>query len=288
MRTKTVFLVAMVTAGLLLFLVASAQTEYGTRERPLEGQRRETLRALARYLDAAARSALEGATYEALHGTSSEARFLSSIRSFARSAADFHTMMDNYQTLPFEVPAQVDDLTILAQQVNDHIRSDRGLGEDDDCEVILDVLERMRLLLTGRDVEVPAAHVMSALSGSRLREFRQLAQDVDSSATRAHERAQRDVGDYPQRGQQVLSELHYFAVESRGLHSRADAGQINPQQIGPTVSQLLEDARQADRSMRDARVFTSVWDDSGQTITMLQRMARLVQPRHHDDEVATK
>jgi hypothetical protein len=288
MRPKTVFLVAMVTAGLLLCLVASAQTEYGTRDRPLEGQRSETLRALARYLDETARGALEGATYEALHGTSSEARFLSSIRSFARRAADFHTMMDNYQALPFEVPAQVDDLTILAQQVNDHIRSDRGLGEDDDCEVILDVLERMRLLLTGRDVEVPAAHVMLALSGSRLREFRQLAQDVDSSASRAHERAKRDVGDYPQRGQQFLGELHYFALQSRGLHSRADAGQVNPQQIGPTVSHLLEDARQADRSMRDARVFTSVWDDSGRTITMLQRMASLVQPRHHDDEVATK
>jgi hypothetical protein len=281
----------MVTAGILLGLsleVASAETQYGTRDRPLEGQRRETLRALARYLDATARSAVEGATYEALHGTSSEARFLSSIHSFARHAADFHTMMDNYQTLPFEVPAQVDDLTILAQQVNDHIRSDRGLGEDDDCEVILDVLERMRLLLTGRDVEVPAAHVMLALSGSRLREFRQLAQDVDSSATRAHDRAKRDVGDYPQRGQQFLGELQYFAVQSRGLHSRADAGQVNPQQIGPTVSHLLEDARQADRSMRAARVFTSVWDDSGWTITMLQRMASLVQPRHHDDEVATK
>jgi hypothetical protein len=291
MRTKTLFLVAVVTGGVLLGLslqVASQETQYGTRDRPLEGQHFETLRALARYLDATARGALEGATYEALHGTSSEARFLPLIRSFAHRAADFHAMMDNYQTLPFEVPAQVDDLTILAHQVNDQIRSDRGLGEDDDCEVILDVLERMRLLLAGGDVEVPAAHVASALSGSRLREFRQLAQDVDSSATRAHEIAKRDAGHYPHRGQQFLGELYYFAVQSRGLHGRTDAGPVNPQQIEPTVSLLLEDARQADRSMRDARVFTSVWDDSGRTITMLQRMASLVQPRHHDDEAATK
>jgi hypothetical protein len=28
--------------------------------------------------------------------------------------------------------------------------------------------------------------------------------------------------------------------------------------------------------MRDARVFTSVWDDSGRTITLLHRMASLV------------
>ena len=156
-------------------------------------------------------------------------------------------------------------------------RSARALESTyENWDAILDVLERMRLLLAGRDVEVPAAHVVAALSGSRLQEFRQLAHDVDSNATRAHERAQRDVGDYPHRGQQFLGELHYLAAQSRGLHSRADVGQVNPQQIGPAVNLLLEDARQADRSMRDARVFTSVWDDSGRTITMLRRMASLV------------
>jgi hypothetical protein len=65
-------------------------------------------------------------------------------------------------------------------------------------------------------------------------------------------------------------------VQSRDLRRRADAAQVNPQQIGPVVDRLLEDARQADRRMRDARVFTSVWDDSGRTITILRRMAGLV------------
>jgi len=126
------------------------------------------------------------------------------------------------------------------------------------------------------DVDVPAAHVVAALSGVRLQEFRQLAQDVDSSATRAHDRAKRDLANYPERGPQFLGELSYFAAQSRDLETRASAAQVDPQQIGPIVDRLLEEARQADRRMRDARVFTSVWDDSGRTITILYRMASLV------------
>jgi hypothetical protein len=280
MRAKTLLLVATAAGGIVLgasLQAGSAETPYGTQDGPLEGQRYQTLRVLALHLDQTAGGALEGAINDVQHGASSEARFLASIRSFARSADAFHRLVDNKPTLPFEVPAQVEDLTTRAHQVSDRIRSAHALeGTYENWEAILDVLERMRLLLAGRDVEVPAPHVVTALSGSRLQEFRQLAQDVDSSATRAHERALREVGDYPHRGQQFLGELHYFAAQSRGLHSRADAGQVNPRQIGPAVNLLLEDARQADRSMRDARVFASVWDDSGRTITMLRRMASLV------------
>jgi hypothetical protein len=281
MRTKTLFLVATGAAGVLLgawLPAASAETPYGTRDRPLEGQRYETMRGLAHHLGETARGALEGATNDAQRETSSsDDRFLSSIRSFARGADDFNRMVDSYRTLPFEVPAQVDALTTLAHQVNDRIRAARALENTyDDWDAILDVLNRMGVLLGGGDVAVPAAHVVAALSGSALQEFRQLAQDLDISATEAHGRAKRDVGDYPSRGQQFLGELYYFEVQSRDLHGRADAAQVNPQQIGPAVDRLLEEARQADRRMRDARVFTSVWDDSGRTITILRRMANLV------------
>ncbi len=279
MRAKTLLLVATV-AGIVLapsLLAGSAETPYGTHDGPLEDQRYGTLRALALHLDETARGALVGAIDEVQHGASSEARFLAPIRSFARGADAFHRLTDDNPALPFEVPAEVEDLTTRAHQVSDRIRSAHALESTyENWDAILDVLERMRLLLAGREVEVPAPHVVAALSGSRLQEFRQLAHDVDSNATRAHERAQREVGDYPHRGEQFLGELHYFAAQSRGLHSRADAGQVHPQQIGPAVNLLLEDARQADRGMRDARVFASVWDDSGRTITMLRRMATLV------------
>jgi len=255
---------------------APAEAQYGTRDQPLDGQRYETLRALTRHLDETARGALEGATDEVRQGTPSAARFLWSIRSFARRAADFNGMIEEYPTSPFEVLTEVDALTSFAHQVNDRIHSTPALeSTDDDWLAILDDLERIKLLLAGREVEVPAAHVVAALSGSRLQEFRELARDVDSSATRAHDTAKRDASNYP-RGRQFLDELQYFAAQSRSLHSRADAGQVKPQQMGPSVDDLLEEARQADRRMRDALVFTSLWDDSGRTIIMLERMASLV------------
>lgn len=280
MRTKTLFLVATVAAGVLLgpaLQTVSAETPYGTPGRPLEGQRYATLCALAAHLDETSRGALEGAADEAQRGTSSAAMLQSSIRSFARGADDFRRILDNYRRLPFEIPARVADLTTLAQQLNDSVRAARGLESTyEEWQAILDVLERMRLLLAGGDVLVPAAHAVAALSGSRLQEFRQLANDLDISATQAHETAKRDLGGYRERGQQFLGELHHFAAQSRGLHSRADSAPVNPQQMGPIVDGLLEDARQADRRMRDARVFTSVWNDSGRTITILHRMASLV------------
>jgi hypothetical protein len=280
MRGKTLLLVAAVAGGIVLapsLAAGSAETPYGTHDGSLEGRRYRTLRALALHLDETARGALESAINEVRHGASAQARFLASIRSFAHGADALHCLTDDNSTLPFEAAAEVEDLAARARQVSDRIRSAGALESTyDDWEAILDVLERMRLLLAGGDVEVPAPHVVGVLSGSRLQEFRQLAHDVDSNATRAHETAQREVGDYKHRGQQFLGELHYFATQSRGLHSRADAGQVHPQQIGPAVNLLLEDARQADRSMRDARVFASVWVDSGRTITMLRRMASLV------------
>ena len=282
MRTKTLFLVATGAAGVLLgtsWQASSAEAQHGTRDQPLEGQRYETLRALANHLDETARGALEGAADESHRGASSseEDRFLSSIRAFARGAEDFHRMVDDYWTSAFDVPAQVDALTTQARQVNGRIRAAHALENSyDDWDAILDVLGRMSLLLAGHDVEVPAAHVVAALSGSRLQEFRQLARELDVSATQAHERAKRDVGEYRSRGQQFLGELYYFEVQSRELHGRADAAQVHPQQIGPVVDRLLEEARRADRRMRDARVFSSVWDDSGRTITLLRRMAGLV------------
>ena len=281
MRTQTLFVAAILAACVFFgpsVHGAPAEVRYGTPEQPLEGPRYETLRGLAHHLEETAQGALEGAADDAQREpSSSDARFLPSVRTFAREVADFQRMLENYATSPFEVPAQLANLTARGQHAYDRMRSAHALESTyDDWDAMLDVLQRMRLLLSGRDVDVPVAHVVTALSGPRLQEFRQLAQDVDSSATRAHDRAKRDLRDYPQRGEQFLGELSYFAAQSRDLGSRAKAAQVSPQQIGPIVNRLLEEARQADRRMRDARVFTSVWDDSGRTITILYRMASLV------------
>jgi hypothetical protein len=251
----------------------------GTRPGPLVGERYRTLRALAQYLDRTARGALEGATDDVRHGTpsgSEEARFLFAVRSFARSAAAFDRRVGDYQARPFEVPPEVSELATTAREVSGRLRAAHALESTyDEWDGVMDVLERMSLLLAGGEVTVPAAHVAPALSGPDLAELRRLAHDLDLSSTRAHATAKRTTGNYA-RGEQFLGELGYFAAQSRDLHLRADTANVDPQLMGPIVHHLLEEARLADRRMRDAKTFTEVWDDSGRTITILERMATLV------------
>ena len=252
---------------------------YGTRQRPLAGDRYQKLRGLAQYLDQTAQGALEGATDDVSHGTaggSEEGRFVFSIRAFARTTSEFHRRVDQYAQRPFEVPPQVVMLTQTARDVSERIRAAHALESTyDEWEGVNDVLQRMSLLLAGSDVKVPAAYVVPALSGPSLQQFRQLVHDLDISTTRAHATAKREVGKYP-RGEQFLGELSYFAVQSHDLHVQADNGPIGPQLLGPIVDHLLEEARLADRRMRDAKALAEVWDDSGRTITILERMATLV------------
>lgn len=272
---KTIVALAFLTSGPIV-LAAPPALRYGTALRPLAGPRYQTMRLLARYLDTTAQGALEGAVDDARHGPSLDASFLFSIRAFARSADDFHRAIDEYEASPFEIPAQVDALTVRAAELDERIRAAHTLESTyDEWEGIRDVLARMTSLLSGRDVEVPAAYVSPVLSGPALEQFRQLVHDLEISATRAHARAKKEASRYD-RGAQFLGELGYFAAQSRDLHLRADAGDVAPQDIGPIVDHLLEEARQADRRMRDAQTFPELWDDSGRTITILERMTTLV------------
>jgi hypothetical protein len=249
---------------------------YGTAQHPLAGPRYQTMRALARYFDTTAQGALEGAVDDARHGSSADASFLFSIRAFARSADDFRRTVDEYETRPFEMPSQVAALAVRAGEIDARIRTARTLESTyDEWEGIRDVLGRMTSLMEGSEVEVPAAYIVPALTGPALEQFRQLVHELEISATRAHARAKKEESRY-ERGRQFLGELGYFEAQSRDLHLRADAGDVAPQEIGPIVDHLLEEARQADRRLRDAQTFPEIWDDSGRTITILQRMTTLV------------
>lgn len=280
MKTTGSFLACAVAVGLLLAgftaPVASAVID-GTGEGPLDGPRYQTMRSLAHYLDETAQGLLEGASDTVLHGRSSEARFLSPIRSFARSARDFRSAVDGYRQAPFDVSARQAALAEVARAVNERLRSAGALERTYlEWNAVTDVLHRMELLLAGGDVKVPPTYVVPSLSGARLEQFRQLAGALDGSATLAHTRAQQELGSYQHRGRQFLGELHYFAALSRDLHARADAGDVRPKGMGPIVDDLLKEARDADRRMRDANVFKEVWDQSGRTIAILQQMANLV------------
>jgi hypothetical protein len=273
-------IVAIVAAATLVscpvVLAAPPAVLYGTALRPLAGPRYQTMRSLARYFDTTAQGALEGAVDDARHGASPDASFVFSIRAFARSADDFRRTVDEYEVRPFDVPSQVEALAARAGEIDEKIRAARTLESTyDEWEGIRDVLGRMTSLMAGQEVEVPAAYISPVLAGPALEQFRQLVHDLEISATRAHARAKKEAVRYD-RGKQFLGELGYFEAQSRDLHLRADAGDVAPQEIGPIVDHLLEEARLADRRMRDAQTFSEVWDDSGRTITILQRLTTLV------------
>ena len=281
MEGPKTFLAATAAAGVFLTggfaRTSSAQDDPGIRAHQLVGARYDTMIALAHYLDVTAQGALEGADDEVRRGSPSGARFLSTIRSFAGSTRDLERTLRERQATSVELPSQVADLTRRAGLLDGQIRSAHALASTyDDWDAVTDVLRRMTSLLAGQHVEVPTAYVVPALAGPRLVQLRQLASDLEVSSTRAHDKASRAVGEYRERGQQFLGELRHFAGQSKDLHTQSTVGEVDPQKIGPLVDQLLDDARQADRRMRDAEVFTEVWDDSGRTITILQRMASLL------------
>jgi hypothetical protein len=274
---KTIAALAILTSCPVVLAAPPAMVMlYGTAQRPLAGAQYQKMRALGRYLDTTAQGALEGAVDDARHGAASDASFLFSIRAFARSADDFRHTLDGYEAKPFEVPFEIDALAVRAREIEEKIRAAHTLESTyDEWEGIRDVLGRMTALTAGNDVEVPVAYISPVLAGPVLEQFRQLVHDLEVSATRAHSRARKEASRYD-RGRQFLGELGYFEEQSRDLRLRADAGDVAPQEIGPIVDRLLEEARLADRRMRDAQTFPEIWDDSGRTITILQRLTTLV------------
>ena len=291
---------------------ASAQTVWGTYEQPLEGRRFETMRALAHYLDEAAQDVLAGTVQARRRGTPADRRYITAVRDFARQAESFHTRMDDYSVSQFDVTDEVDYLTARARRVNQLVRRGSAYqGTYDDWNTVTDTLGRMRRVLNGEDVEVPAAHDEygdydrdygylgrggnadrgtvttdrtdtyggtysgAALTGARLQQFRELAQQLDTSARQTLTAAERNAPNND-RARSILADLRHFAEQARSLHDRSDANDVAPREIGGIVDHLREDARLADRNMRDARAFSDAWDEWSRTIDVLNRMANLM------------
>jgi len=291
---------------------ASAQTVWGTYDQPLEGRRFETMRALAHYLDEAAQDALAGTVQARRRGTPADRRYITAVRDFARQAESFHTRMDDYDVSPFEVPDEVDYLAARARRVSQLVRGVGAYqGTYDDWNSVTDTLSRMRRALNGEDVEVPPAHDEygdynrdygylgrggtadrgivttgrtdtyggtysgAALTGARLQQFRDLAHQLDTSASRTLVAAERGAPS-DDRARGILADLRHFAEQARNLHDRSDANELAPREIGGIIDHLREDARLADRNMRNARAFSDAWDEWSRTIDVLNRMADLM------------
>lgn len=300
---SSVFVAATVVALAGGAAIASAQDVlYGTRSRPFEGRRYETMRALAHYLDQTAQEALQTAREDYRRGAQGR-RLLPLVRDFARRADSFHTMMDNYEATRRDVPPLVTDLVERARRVNGRLEAPYAAAfrTRQEWGDVVNVLDLMKRAMGGEDVEVPTAHagfedydrdygpfgnvrragdpVSSSafdLTGARLEEFRRLAHDLDTRALRSHQIAETNRANYTRRQEDFLADLRRFAERAHDVHVRADSGRVDPREMRPIVEQLLRDARETDRSLRDTRVFPEVWDQWASTIDVLDRMVTAV------------
>jgi hypothetical protein len=275
---------------------ASAQVTWGTYEQPLEGRRYDMLRALANYLDETSQAMLQSATQDARSGTAAQRRLIPTVRTFVRQAQEFHRSVDSYQAQPDDVVDDVNFMIVRAKRLSDRLRASRGFAStQSDWRNVNDALDRMRRLLAGEDVQVPPAYGdledterdygpfrdvyqgTRGLTGASLQEFRRLAHDLDASAARAVQLAQQ--GGATPGGDRFMSDLQHFATQADNVHQRADANVVDPSEIAPIVSHLLEDARAADRNMRQAGALRNVWYEWSRAMSVLSRMNDLVTQR---------
>ena len=301
----TIFLLGAAGAGAQV----SIQFRYGSPERPLQGRRFETMRALAHYLDERAQSALQQARSTARGGR--QRRFLNDISEFARRADHFHERMDNYLDSPYDLPGEVLALERRAQAVSVRLRDARVYPQTyDDWDAVLDVLNRMKQLLAGYDVQVPPAHRRGfgdeerdsapfqgrepgdplarphersgepgpdVLVGPGPGELQRLAARLDELTTQAHSMAEQGMVERSPRGADFTESLHHFNEDTRALRRQSDAGQVDRRQMADSVDHLLSDARGVNGRFGEVNADPQLRDQWGQVIETLNRMARILQ-----------
>ena len=262
----------------------------------LDGDRYATLRGLAEYVNEGAEFVLQEALEGSRAGSARDTALVTSLRDFARRAAALHQRVDRDRARPAVLVSDVSRLQTLARRVNLRLRRDRGLQDlYEDWDGISRDLADMRRVLAGRDVDLRPpdrewtdAGVADDRGGDRrsdrggfreailtreqMTEFKRLAHDVDAQARRVLDLAERRRADYTGRGDRLLTDLRAFAERTAALHAQSDQNMIRPREVGPSVEQLLADARAADQSMRNARVFETVWAEWARTIQLLESM----------------
>jgi hypothetical protein len=274
---------------------SSPPPEYPTGD--LEGSRYETMRVLSERLSE--RLDLLRDELRATRNTQAETSELATLVERARRLRD---RMQDYSNPYRSVRTDVDELDRLARDYDDRTRnvsaSSRAVQLWDG---VRDVIDRMRRVLAGENVDVPPRDTSSSyptyptsptsptyptyptgpsygtvLSGSALEDFRRSAREIVVRATLARDSAERAGGAYSDSARRVLADMSYFASGARDLESRATASSVDRRDVRTYVDRLLEDARRIDRDMRASSLYSGAWTDWGEVIRMLQRMSDIV------------
>ena len=298
MTRRTLSRSAFVAGALGLMLASAApptgaaaiEFRFGTRSRPLSGQRYETMRRLAARLDDlaehAAREAREGRT----RGTAAEASLLGAMGDFSRRASAFRTRIDRSIDSAVELPNEVLTLERSARRVDnrlargrvpDHVRSDWAQ--------VTDTVDRMKQLLSGGNVTVPygwsgtgalrgtspmpfdTSDPRMWLGGGRVEQAKRLIHELDDRVTRSRAIAE-DRSDRDRRNRRFYDRIRDFAEKVDRLHRYGDEDRIAGSELRPIVEELLADARDVDRSLRDSGAFPELWDEWSGVVSVLDRL----------------
>jgi hypothetical protein len=124
--------------------------------------------------------------------------------------------------------------------------------------------------------ERPYAHPGEDRAVGARGEFAQLAQELDERASRAHEVAERRSASLGRGEQELFARLHRFSDQAHLFHERVEAGQLSRGRLSGSLHQLRDEARDTDRSLRQAEVSPEARDEWHDVLRVLDRMVSLV------------
>lgn len=111
------------------------------------------------------------------------------------------------------------------------------------------------------------------VTGNSLRDFRRLAYSLNVETDRLVAVAEQSTGQ-GDRGDRSMTELRRFAQRASDLSRNSGGDAINSRETGAVVGQMMDDARQNDRTMRESHEFPKVeWTAS---IHLLEQMSTAV------------
>jgi len=292
---------ALLVAGSAVPAASQGSGRYGRGDRRIEGERFTTMRALAHRLDEAATTAAReaGDTPQERTGRMKQ-RFLWVINDFARQARSLHERFEQYGDSPWDVADEITALNQRAKQVNNQIRGANAFRETyTDWAEVVTTLNLMNRSLSGQNVSLPVdrEHRYTPfdentryndgrhyegygnntpwtrdgyVTGNPLRDFRRLANALNVESLRLMAVAENGANPND-RGNRAYGDLRRFAQRAADL-SRTSAGDaLNARETGSVVGQMLDDARQYDRTMREGNAFPRV--EWATTIRTLEQMS---------------
>jgi hypothetical protein len=257
--------------------------EYPSGE--LEGSRYETMRVLSERLV----DRLE-ALRDELRATRNTRAEIPAFSDLLERSRRFRDGLQNYSNPPRYVRSDVDEIDRLAREYDDRTRNvSASTRAVDYWRDVQDVIDRMRRLLAGEDVDIPprgpespsyptyprpgGGSYGSVLSGSALDDFRRTAHEVVIRSTLARDTAERAGGASNDSARRLLSDMSYFVSGARDLDSRASAATVDRRDVRTYVDRLQEDALRIERSLRDANLYAASWTDWSETVRLLQRLS---------------